>query len=75
MVKPNFIQKLLMKRYLNIHKALIEKTLISNHYIIVNLWAQKYKFSIIIEEVDEWIKELWRIGYKVAVVNNVIFIW
>jgi hypothetical protein len=75
MRKLNFIQLLFVKHYLRTRKKLIDRALSNNHYVVTELYSQKYKFAIVIEEVDEWIAELEHIGYKVALVNNIIFIW
>ena len=73
--KLNFIQRLFATHYLNSKKHLLERALLNHRYVIVKLYSQKYKFSVIVEEVEEWISELTRIGYYLSVVNNVIFIW
>lgn len=75
MRKPNFIQMFFIKHYLKTRKRLIEKALKNNHYVVTELYSHKYMFAITIDEVDEWIVELERIGYKVTLINNIIFIW
>ena len=75
MRKPNFIQSLFIKHYFKARTRLIEKALSNNHYVVTTLYAQRYMFAINYEDVDPWIAELERIGYKLCVVNNIIFIW
>ena len=75
MRKPNFIQMLFIKHYLRTRKKLINRALSNNHYVVTELYSHKYMFAIQIEDVEEWIAELEHIGYKVALINNIIFIW
>lgn len=75
MRKLNFIQMLFVKHYLKTRKKLIDRALSNNHYVVTELYSQRYMFAIEIVEVEEWIAELERIGYKVALINNIIFIW
>ena len=75
MRKPTFFQSLFIKKYFSIHQRLIDRALSNNHYIVTTLYGHRFMFAINYEDTDEWIAELERIGYKLCVVNNIIFIW
>lgn len=75
MRKPNFIQRWFIDRYFKTHNRVVDCMVRKNYYVVTSLYTHKYHFCIRYEECDSWIKELEQIGWKIAVVNNVLFIW
>lgn len=73
-MKPNFIQRWLIKRFIKRHKAYIENLIAHDNYIFVYLYSSRIRFSCSFEDVEwhmhHFIDEC---NYKYIVWNNIIF--
>lgn len=73
--KPNKFQRMFIECFFLKHKHSIVEAQKRELYLVVGLYDHNLYVAAHIDEVDYWITELERKGYKWFVLDNIVFLW